>query len=72
MSSKERSAEEFVETQLDWEVRGESRDLRNSVRKDRASLKADELDLVRARLATSTTGHISRAADLVAAAALGR
>jgi len=59
---------EFVDTQLDFEVRGESKDIRNAVREDRAQTRTDELALIRGRLATSTTGHISRAADRVVAA----
>jgi hypothetical protein len=64
-------SKDFTETQLDWEVRGQSEDQRNTVRKDRAKTKAAELDLIRARLATSTTAHISRAADQVVAAGSG-
>ena len=64
-------SKDFTETQLDWEVRGQSEDQRNTVRKDRAKTKGAELDLIRARLATSTTAHISRAADQVVAAGSG-
>jgi hypothetical protein len=68
MSSRDEHTNEFVETQLDWEVRQESRGLRGAVREDRAQIKTDELALIRARLATSTTANISRAADRVVAA----
>jgi HK97 family phage major capsid protein len=59
------SVKEFTETQLDFEVRGESR-YRDLAREDRAAMKAAELGLIRARLSTSVTGHLSRAADRVA------
>ncbi len=59
------SVKEFTETQLDFEVRGETT-LRDVARKDRAAMKAEELGLIRARLATSITGNVSRAADRVA------
>src|ERR1035437_3481613 len=61
---------EFVETQLDWETRdaGADDEVRAAVREDRARMKAGELDLIRARLATSTTAQIGRAADHVGAA----
>ena len=58
------SVTEFTETQLDSEVRGERR-YRDAAREDRAKTKVDELALVRARLATSITGNVSRAADRV-------
>jgi hypothetical protein len=59
------SSKEFTDTQLDFEVRGETT-LRDAAREDRAKMKAEELGLIRARLATSITGNVSRAADRVA------
>ena len=59
------SVKEFTEAQLDLEVRGETTS-RDTAREDRARMTAEELGLIRARLATSITGNVSRAADRVA------
>jgi hypothetical protein len=65
MSGGNEEFDQFVETELDFEVRGEGRDVRDAVREDRAKMKADELALIRARLATGITAHVGRAADRV-------
>jgi len=60
--------DEFVDTQLDFAVREESKVIRDTVREDRAKVKADELALIRARLASGSDGNVSRAADKVVTA----
>jgi len=62
------SSKDFVDTQLDFSVREERKAIRDTVREDRAKVKADELALIRARLASGSDGNVSRAADKVVAA----
>jgi hypothetical protein len=62
------SSKDFVDTQLDFAVREERTAIRDTVREDRAKVKADELALIRARLASGSDGNVSRAADKVVTA----